>query len=725
MKKVEDIYFERGIRFFELEQYENALMDWIKAYELGYDQKIILQNLYECFVIPNDTEFRNNFNKNNNKYTSMDYEDCELDFIPVSEKKYFIFDKKEMKFEGNICCENTCLMEEKLEFNSVLYTDTWDIREIVADIERYHYGLVYLLLENNEEKFISYFKLPLFKELYMNKIILFHDLEEMGEFFKNHERFYIPQKLISMNISKYKEILWEIEEEKNSFQSNTYERNILFIKGQSQYGVTRRMIDDMALECRKLGYNTFTLDGLHKLYAHQLEEIKKRYQFDAVISFNAMGLDFENIRKLGRKFCAIMGDHPIWHCNRLSMADKNTILWYGDLNDVKYVKKFYPNVGRVEFCLASSTYLKGVENYDKRKINIVMVGGYTRPQIIYDQICEKYNGKIGEMVNTFINYLIQNPKKTYEEALEDTLKIYGVENIEPAEFNELAIEFELVNKYIRAYYRDRVIRKIVENGIKIHVSGNGWENFESDYKDNLFIEKNDWYTARKLISNAKISLNIMPWFKNGFHERAIISLLSGSLVLTDSSKYIEDKFKDMKNIAIFHLENLDEMVTKIKYLLSDKNAAKSIANQGYEFAKEEYTWDLRAKQMMKILQEELGEKYVPVGRGHVLSLGMEQVQRDAIAFECMTKLKELEEVIDNFEYNEFVNKMDYEYCVNELKKIACEIISAFPDADMGNYVWRTITNMKKANADILELIKMQLAYLLKVVRWNCLGLDGE
>lgn len=716
MNSVESVYFERGVKFFEIEKYENALEDWIYAYKLGYEKKRILDILYQCFIEPNDREFRKNFENNNVGYTQMAYEECMLDFIPVSDDKYYIFNKQESKFEGYFCCRKTILENSKFEFPSVLYTDTWDIREIIADAEEYQYGMIYLLMGELEKKFVSFFKLPFFEKLYMKKIVLLHDITEMKQFFLEHENFYMPQKLITLNETKYQNILLKLKQEKVQQEINNEGRNLLFIKGQSQYGVARRMVEDMAKAFQKLGYNVLVLDGLQRQIDQQLEEVGKRYLFDAVITFNAMFLEFESVRRLGKKFCTIMGDHPIWNYTRLECADQNTILWYGDFEDIKYVKKYYPNVGRTDFCLGTSTYLPGKENYSERKIDIVFTGGYSRPETIYDRICQMYTGNVKEMVKLFMEQLRQDPSKTYEAALMDVLYEYGMSGIDDKKFNEMAIEFEFVNKYIRAYFRDAVIRKIVESGIEIHVSGNGWESFESPYKDNLIIERNDWYTARKLIANAKISLNIMPWFKNGFHERAIISMLSGAVVLTDVSGYIEQQFQDMENIAMFHLEDLDELVQKINFLLSNIDKSENIANKGHEYAVHNFTWDIRAKQMMDILQEELGEKLIFKHEGKTLSLGMNSVQWDATANKALMDLKDIEEVLDSFTGNELIDEKDYEYCINRLKTIACNLISMFPNINVGTFVWERIMNIKETNPkEILELMKMQVAYLIRII----------
>lgn len=358
MKNAKEIYYERAVRYFELEQYDQAVEDWIQAYELGYNHKQILENLYQCFILPNDNEFRENFKLNNQGYTKLFYDECVLDFIPVSDVKFYIFNREEQQFQGTFYLEETVLQGEKLEFDSILYTNTWDVREILRDMEKQGCGMVYLMLEKLEPKFFSFLKLPRFRELYMGKFVLFHDLSSMKAFFLAHEKFYFPRRVVTSDTLKYANMLRNIRKEKVSNQQSEKGRNVLFLKGISQYGALRRMIDDLAAAFRREGYNTLVFDGGHQFSAQQLSTASGKYEFDAVITLNAMFIENDLIRRLGKKYVTIMGDHPLWHHERLQAADKDTIVWDGDQNDVDYIRKYYQNVGNIQyFNSGSATFL--------------------------------------------------------------------------------------------------------------------------------------------------------------------------------------------------------------------------------------------------------------------------------------------------------------------------------------------------------------------------------
>ena len=102
--------------------------------------------------------------------------------------------------------------------------------------------------------------------------------------------------------------------------------------------------------------------------------------------------------------------------------------------------------------------------------------------------------------------------------------------------------FMPVETYAKAYYRDKIMRTIVESGISIYVYGDGWENFDLCERENFHREMGNTYLVLKAVVNAKISLNIMPWFKAGFQEKIATAMLSGTVALTDNSDYIDNNF---------------------------------------------------------------------------------------------------------------------------------------------------------------------------------------
>lgn len=226
MNHLGEAYYNLAVELFESGYYEAAVKYWIQAYELEYEKEQILENLYSCFIMPNEQEFKNNYVQNQQDITQLPYEACELDFIPVTEKRFYIFDKKEQKFLGDFELEED-LTGGQEDFHSILYADTWDIREMLPQIKEKKYNPVYMVLNQAEAKFISFLKLPQFKKIYLENVVVFQNTEVMYAVFSQYTDFYLPKRMIAAQPEKYLSILKELHNAR--VQNVEQERNHVFL----------------------------------------------------------------------------------------------------------------------------------------------------------------------------------------------------------------------------------------------------------------------------------------------------------------------------------------------------------------------------------------------------------------------------------------------------------------------------------------------------------------
>ncbi len=106
-----------------------------------------------------------------------------------------------------------------------------------------------------------------------------------------------------------------------------------------------------------------------------------------------------------------------------------------------------------------------------------------------------------------------------------------------------------------------------------------------------------------LMADAKIVLNVMPWFKSGVHDRVYSAMLNQSVSLTDSSEFLDRTLTDGKEALLFSLEHLEELPAKVKKYLDNPQELQRIASRGYEYAKDTQTWQYRAEQLMELMEQ--------------------------------------------------------------------------------------------------------------------------
>ena len=95
---------------------------------------------------------------------------------------------------------------------------------------------------------------------------------------------------------------------------------------------------------------------------------------------------------------------------------------------------------------------------------------------------------------------------------------------------------------------------------------------------------------------------MMPWFKDGAHDRVFNTMLNGAISLSDHSRALDDYFVDGKDIVFYDLKNIDKLVERYAWIMDHPAEAKDIAMAGYEEAKKAHTWQHRAVELEKMFK---------------------------------------------------------------------------------------------------------------------------
>lgn len=121
----------------------------------------------------------------------------------------------------------------------------------------------------------------------------------------------------------------------------------------------------------------------------------------------------------------------------------------------------------------------------------------------------------------------------------------------------------MIDLYVRHYFRGEVVKTLVDAGLKVHCFGAGWDRLECNHPENI-VNGNvlESFGCLQQISKAKVSLNVMPWFKDGAHDRVFNSMLNGAVCVTDWSKYMTEILQDGKDVIFYELDDLPALPIK-------------------------------------------------------------------------------------------------------------------------------------------------------------------
>lgn len=361
--------------------------------------------------------------------------------------------------------------------------------------------------------------------------------------------------------------------------------------------------DEIAEELRRRGHETFTLDLLHPdLPNHSLQEFTVfcTKKIDAAICIDRIGIHndyYINLWDLmGTCAVNILMDHPLRFHPTMEKHPAKYIQLCPDTDHVFYVNKFFPNIEHVEFLSHAGTPdFEPLIPYQEKKYDIFFSATYYAPDSqlheLEEYICPK-DSPLYQIYMQIADYLLSHTSKTLEQSVVDVLTMNQMDLSDNA-CKTIMRGISPIDWMVRMYYRERVIKILLDAGFHVHVLGRGWENHPSAGAKNLHIingQRIELAGTFPYMRDSKINLNVMPWFKGGTHDRIFNTMLRHSICLTDSSTWIDSHFTDMEDIALYHLEHLEQLPDIADFWLNHPEEAENLIAKAYHKASENYTW---------------------------------------------------------------------------------------------------------------------------------------
>lgn len=359
----------------------------------------------------------------------------------------------------------------------------------------------------------------------------------------------------------------------------------------------------------KLGYEIFYFDQ-----CKEYDSLSNLLWFcepkvTAAISFNfdgccgeeymidANGINFFEARDI--PMINIVVDHPFYYHKFLPYLPKDYTQISIDRDHEAYLKRFFPEMKRGPFLPLAGTSLWNrdtLPGWDERPMDVVFTGNYTPPST-FNEAITRINDEYTEFYYSIIRDFIEHPHLSMDAGIIKHLT-ESVEDIDEAGIKECMPNMIMIDLYVRHYFRGEVVKTLVDSGIRVHCFGAGWDLLECKHPENIVNGKVlDSLGCLQQISRAKISLNVMPWFKQGAHDRVFNSMLNGAVCFTDWSAYLKEILKDGKDVCFYELNELDRLPGQIRSLLADRERWEQMQKQAYETALESHTWAHRAKRI--------------------------------------------------------------------------------------------------------------------------------
>ena len=367
----------------------------------------------------------------------------------------------------------------------------------------------------------------------------------------------------------------------------------------------------MAKQFEKMGYLVFFYDL--KDEEHSAKRLRKfiRVGETVLVTFNFEGLEKEEgVYQEGVGYIwdaykipcyNIAADHPYFYHDRLAELPADYHHISIDRLQEQYFKAFYPEFHREGFLPLAGTMLDG--DVGKKQYDVIMTGNYTELSF-FEPYINWINDEYAAFYRGIINELIEKPYQTVEQvALAHCEREMGKEP--NSELRIALSKMIFIDMYVRNYWRGKVVRTLVDAGIKVDVVGKGWEKLEDvKHPENLILHpQTDSLTCLEMIKQSKISVNVMPWFKDGAHDRVFNSILNGAVCVSDTSKYLCEELAEGEGVCYYNLENVDKLPIKMKDLLQDEKQMQDSVSRGRAKVLDMHTWAKRAEQVVEWIEK--------------------------------------------------------------------------------------------------------------------------
>lgn len=265
-----------------------------------------------------------------------------------------------------------------------------------------------------------------------------------------------------------------------------------------------------------------------------------------------------------------------------------------DENNIEFIKRFYTGIKDVFFFPNGGTEVRGFIPFKDRSIDVLYMGGCQQPVDGFPKI----NGLPDDGLPFFLDVIEKLKTDSYlttEEAIEEWFKERNIPVTEDALLTLNLSAAPYIENAIRRYFKLLGMHALDDAGIHVEIyGGDSWIDPQNPFSDNIHINPRiSSAEVNNIISDAKISLCYIPWYKKGCSEKNFDSMLNGALCVSDRSTYLSEHYKDGENIVFFDMNDPGQMAADVKWLLEHDDLAERVAKNGYETAKNYDSWKIR------------------------------------------------------------------------------------------------------------------------------------
>lgn len=359
-------------------------------------------------------------------------------------------------------------------------------------------------------------------------------------------------------------------------------------------GVLQQFADDLAIALVNNGQAVIEIDGGNDDYDSIREMLAK-----GVVGFQTKALEIEFFKQIrGPKF-QFWFDNPLRFKDILRNLTKEYYVLCQDVDHAELIRHYYNTPQAIQLPPGGRFPAESDQDDEEmqgrhveRDLDVVFVGNY------FADDAESLEREQRE----FYEYMLRHSSLTFEQGFERMKAQNG--NVDSSELIEKMFLWKTACRAVVGHFRNKVIRTILQAGITLHVYGDSWSEAPFvEYKNLIRHPQTSVEESMEVFRRAKIGLNVMSWYKAGMTERVANIMMAGAVCVSDETVYLREHTEDGKEIIMYQIENLDSLPQKLQWLLENPIERERIALLGKEKARDEFSWNARARQIIEIAEE--------------------------------------------------------------------------------------------------------------------------
>lgn len=321
--------------------------------------------------------------------------------------------------------------------------------------------------------------------------------------------------------------------------------------------------------------------------------------YDAVIDFNStfpeQKLDngVSIVRSFQGPFYNYLLDHPLYYHTQLSVPVPQNVICI-DRRHAFYVQKYYPEVQSVRFMPLGMMPAEEarIRPLKERPIDLLFTGTYT-PFSFVEHKLSQVNPDARHDIFEILGYMKGDTGLPMEDAMQQFLAKRG-KTIPDKMFRQFMYYYYLADTAAAAWVREYVIEMIAESGIPLTVCGHSWEMLRRQkdnrpYSNMTVLPEVSYEESLNLSYDAKILLNIMPWFKDGIHDRVLTAMGHGCVCCSDETGIMNELFAGQ--YLNYQIPNVNELPSMLQRALSKSSELQNVVFENRRFVTENMSWD--------------------------------------------------------------------------------------------------------------------------------------